>query len=137
MKMNSPSVMLAGLILFSLGLTTGLFAGSADSDQRQQKHRSDLSGAPGMEVIASIAEYLPGDRLGQHFHHGVEAAYVVQGASLQNAQGKVIQLPDGASVLNLREVEHGGFEVLGNRSLKLFTVHIVDKDKPIYQFSGN
>lgn len=135
MKTSTLLTMVCGVFLFSLGLATGLIASSGDSDQRLEKHRSDLSGAPGMEVIASTAEYLPGERLERHFHHGVEAAYVVQGASLRTAAGKTMQLPDGASVLNLREVEHGGFEVIGKQSLKLFTVHIVDKGKPIFVYS--
>jgi quercetin dioxygenase-like cupin family protein len=36
-----------------------------------------------MEVIASVAEYKPGDSLGLHSHYGVEVAYVLQGASVQ------------------------------------------------------
>ena len=30
--------------------------------------------------------------------------------------------------------EHGAFKVLGDTRLKLLTVHIVDKDKPLYDF---
>jgi hypothetical protein len=29
----------------------------------------------------------------------------------------------------------GGFKVVGDTSLKLFTVHIVDKGKPLYDYS--
>ncbi len=43
-------------------------------------------------------------------------------------------LATGASLLNLRDAKHGGFKVVGSASLKLFTVHVVDKNKPLYEF---
>ena len=71
------------LSLFGLGFTAGLVAQSAsDSPQRVEQKRTGPSGAPGMEVIASIAEYKCGEGIEQHMHHGVEAAYVVQGAQV-------------------------------------------------------
>jgi quercetin dioxygenase-like cupin family protein len=123
----------AGLALFGLGWATGLIAQTAtDSPQRVEQKRADLSGAPGMEVIASVAEYQPGDALPRHFHHGVEAVHVLQGAQVQPPGKDAMPLPTGATLLNLREVSHGGFKVVGESSLKLFTVHVVDKGKPLY-----
>ncbi|HMC14272.1 MAG TPA: cupin domain-containing protein, partial [Albitalea sp.] len=84
--------------------------------------------------IASIAEYKAGDAIDVHLHHGVEAAYVVQGASVQVPGKEAMMLPTGATVLNLRDVKHGGFRVVGETPLKLFTVHIVDKGKPLYDY---
>ncbi|MFC6519202.1 hypothetical protein ACFQAT_04825 [Undibacterium arcticum] len=43
-------------------------------------------------------------------------------------------LETGTPILNLRDVPHGGFKVIGDGSLKLFTVHVVDKDKPLYDY---
>lgn len=37
--------------------------------------------------------------------------------------------------MNLRNAKHGSFKVLGDTSLKLFTAHIVDKGKPLYDYS--
>ena len=127
---------LAGLVLFSFGLATGLVAQTtSDSAQRIEQKRTELTGAPGMEVIASIAEYKPGDGIDLHLHHGVEAAYVVQGASVQATGREPMMLSTGATTLNLRDVKHGGFKVVGDTSLKLFTVHVVDKGKPLYDYS--
>ncbi len=96
---------LAGLILFTLGLVTGLVAQTiSDSPQRVEQKRTDLTGAPGMEVIASIGEYKPGEAIDTHIHHGVEAAYVVQGASVQVPGRDPMMLPTGATVMNLRDV---------------------------------
>ena len=124
------------MALFGLGLTTGLVAQTYnDSRQRVEQKRTDLTGAPGMEVIASVAEYKNGDAIDLHIHHGVEAAYVLQGGMVQVPGKEPMPLPTGASLLNLRDVKHGGFKVVGDTPLKLFTVHIVDKGKPLYDYS--
>jgi quercetin dioxygenase-like cupin family protein len=136
MKVNTLVRSLAGVLLFGVGVVTGLVAQtSSDSPQRVEQKRTDLSGAPGMEVIASVAEYKPGDSIGLHTHHGVEAAYVLQGASVQLPGKDPMALATGATVLNLRDVKHGGYKIVGDTSLKLFTVHIVDKGKPLYDYA--
>lgn len=130
----------AGLLLFALGTATGLATQPAvtppanDSPQRVEVKRADLSGAPNMEVVVSTAEYKPGDMLNLHSHHGLEAAYVVQGSEVQVAGKDPMSLATGASLLNLRDVKHAGFKIVGSSSLKLFTVHIVDKGAPLYDF---
>ena len=136
MKKTLAIHVLAGAALFGLGLTTGLVAQTYnDSRQRVEQKRADLSGAPGMEVIASIAEYKNGDAIDLHIHHGIEAAYVLQGGMVQSPGKDPAPLPTGVSLLNLRDVKHGGFKVVGDTPLKLFTVHIVDKGKPLYDYS--
>jgi quercetin dioxygenase-like cupin family protein len=127
----------AGILLFGLGVATGIVAQTkTDPPQRVEQKRADLSGAPGMEVIASTAEYKPGDVIDLHFHHGVEAAYVVQGARVQTPGKDPVTLATGATIMNLRGVKHAGFKVVGDTSLKLFTVHVVDKGKPLYDYSN-
>ena len=124
------------LTLFCMGIASTLIAQTlTDSPQRIEQKRADLSGAPGMEVIASVGEYKPGESIDLHIHHGIEAAYVVQGATVQAPGRDPSPLPTGASLLNLRDVKHGGFKVVGDTSLKLFTVHVVDKGKPLYDYS--
>ena len=126
----------AGLALFGAGLATGLVAQTTgDPPQRVELKRSDLSGAPGMEVIASVHEYKTGEAIELHLHHGIEAGYVLQGAMVQSPGKDPAPLPTGASLLNLRDVKHGGFKVVGDVPLKLFTVHIVDKGKPLYDYN--
>jgi quercetin dioxygenase-like cupin family protein len=119
MKVNTLVRSLAGVLLFGVGVVTGLVAQTSS----------------GMEVIASVAEYKPGDSIGLHTHHGVEAAYVLQGASVQLPGKDPMALATGATVLNLRDVKHGGYKIVGDTSLKLFTVHIVDKGKPLYDYA--
>jgi quercetin dioxygenase-like cupin family protein len=135
MKVHTSVRSLCGALLFGLGVATGqLTQTSTDSPQRVEQKRTDLTGAPDMEVIASVAEYKPGDSVGLHTHHGVEAAYVLQGATVQSQGKDPMTLPTGATFLNLRDVKHAGFKIVGDTSLKLFTVHIVDKGKPLYDY---
>jgi quercetin dioxygenase-like cupin family protein len=109
-------------------------AQAQDSPQRKELRRVDLSGAAGMEVISSISEFRPGEELPRHLHHGVEAGYVVQGAMVQNPGQPPTMLATGAPILNLRDVVHGGFKVVGPGNVILFTVHTVDKGKPLYDW---
>jgi len=103
-----------------------------DLPQRKEWKRADLSGAPNMEVIISFSEYKPGESIPLHFHHGIEAAYVIEGGMVETPGKPAIALQTGAPAIALRDAQHAGFTVVGDKTLKLFTVHIVDKGKPIY-----
>lgn len=135
--MRKPIIVrtLTCLLLFGAGVATGLVAQTlGDSPQRVELKRTDLSGAPNMEVIASTGEYKPGEGIDLHFHHGIEVAYVLQGASIQLPGKAPAALATGTTLLNLRDIKHGGFKVVGETPLKLFTVHVVDKGKPLYDY---
>jgi quercetin dioxygenase-like cupin family protein len=98
---------------------------------RNELKRTDLTGM-NMEVVLSTAEYQPGEVIPLHIHHGEEAFYVLQGATVETSDGKQIKLATGAGSINLRNVPHAGFKVVGETPLKLVTVHIVDKGAPLY-----
>jgi len=135
MKKATAILSLSGAMLFGLGLATGLTAQTlTDSPQRKEHKRTDLSGTPNMEVIASIVEIRPGESSNLHVHHGVEAFHVLQGTSVQAPGQEPTMLPTGLTSLNLRDVKHGAFKVVGETPLRLLTVHIVDKDKPLYDY---
>jgi|SRR6478735_4625932 len=131
--MRSP----ARLLLPAIFLVAGMWVGTtspapAQEATRTELRRTDLSGAPGMEVVLSISELKPGDELPAHFHHGVEAGYVLSGGMVKPADKPAYELATGASLMNIRDVMHGGFKVVGDRTVKLLTVHVVDKGKPLY-----
>ena len=65
---------------------------------------------------------------------GEEAVYVLEGATLGLPDGKEIPFPTGVATLNARDVPHAGFKVVGDKTLKMLTVHIVDKGKPVTEF---
>jgi len=123
------------IALFALGATTTLVAQTlTDSPLRKEQKRADLSGAPGMEVIESITEYQKGDRVELHLHHGLEAAYIVQGSMVQPDGKSPVMQATGTVLLNLRDAKHGGYTVVGDTPLTIFTVHIVDKGAPLYDY---
>jgi len=102
-----------------------------DLPGRTELSRTDLTGAPSMEVVQSLTELKPGDILAAHSHHGVETVYVLEGGEIESAKGKSM-LETGASSVNLRDAVHGGFTVVGGNTIKLLTVHVVDKNRPLY-----
>jgi len=109
-------------------------AQSQDLQQRKELKRVDLSGAQNMEVVSSVSTFKAGDEFPRHLHHGVEAGYVVQGAMVQLPGQQPTMMQTGAPILNLRDAVHGGFKVIGPGNLILFTVHTVDKGKPLYDW---
>jgi uncharacterized cupin superfamily protein len=102
-----------------------------DSPYRKELKRADLSGT-NMVVITSINEIPPGQSSMLHIHHGEEAFYVIDGGTIELPDGKQVPLPAGVTNVNVRDVPHGAFKVVGDKPIKYLSVHIVDKDKPLY-----
>ena len=73
----------------------------------------------------------PGSSIERHTHPGEEAVYVLNGATLEWPDGKEVSRPTGEAEINVRDVPHAGYKVVGDKPLKLLTVHIVDKGKPM------
>ena len=133
--MNIPRLLMALVLGTATAvLCTAAATGTADLPQRVELKRTDLSGAPGMEVITSIAEFRTGESIPRHSHHGIETGYVLQGTMIQMPGKDPTMMATGSTILNLRDVPHAGFKVVGETSLKLLTVHVVDKGKPLYEW---
>ena len=113
-------------------LAAALPTAAQDSPNRKEMRRADLSGAPGMEVILSVSEYKPGEAISKHFHHGVEAGYILEGGKVGAPGTAGTDLATGAPIMNLRDALHGGWTNVGASTIKLLTVHVVDKGKPLY-----
>ncbi len=114
-----------------VGLLIAMPLSAQQEIKRTTLHRADLSGAEGMEVISSILEVQPGATIPRHFHNGIEAGMVLEGGMLENPGSEPQQLAEGTNIFQLRGVLHGGATVVGEKTLKIFTVHIVDKGKPL------
>ncbi len=122
---------------FSIAMLVGIVVGAApiwaqDLAGRKELRRTDLEGAPGMEVVLSLVELKPGDEMPSHFHHGVETGYVLEGGLVEMPGKPASAMEPGTPILNERGVAHGGFRVVGDKTIKLLTVHVVDKGKPLY-----
>jgi quercetin dioxygenase-like cupin family protein len=131
MRLGRSGVFVAASV-FAVSLAATAY--SQDLPQRKELKRVDLSGAAGMEVVSSVSTFKAGDEFPRHLHHGVEAGYVVQGAMIQLPGQQPTMMQTGAPILNLRDAVHGGFKVVGPGNLILFTVHTVDKGKPLYDW---
>jgi quercetin dioxygenase-like cupin family protein len=128
MSVPSRGTLVAGFALALVALPSFL---CAQELKRTELKRTDLTGT-NMEVILGITEIPPGVTLPKHFHHGEEAFYVLEGATVQMPGQAPRTIAAGAGGINIREVPHGGFQVVGDKPLKLLTVHTVDKGKPLY-----
>lgn len=117
--------------LAALG-SAALPVAAQETTTRKELRRVDLSGAPGMEVILSITELRPGDEIPAHLHHGIETGYVLEGGMVEAPGRPAYAIETGSPIMNLRDIAHGGFKVVGDKTIKLLTVHIVDKGKPLY-----
>jgi len=124
----------SAFLLAAVTFTSSAWAQANDMQQRKELQRADLSGAPGMEVILSISEYKPGDAVNLHLHHGVEVAYIMEGGMVQAPGKDPIELKTGGSGVNLRDAPHAGWKVVGDKSIKIITTHVVDKGKPLYDW---
>ena len=98
---------------------------------RQELKREDVAGT-NMEVVISVVEAQPGELLARHIHHGEEAFYVLQGATVETPDGKQIKLETGSAGINHRDVPHAGVKVVGDTPFKYLAVHVVDKGAPLY-----
>ena len=101
----------------------------AQSITRDELKRADLTGKD-MDVIVTVVTVPPGVNLPKHIHPGEEAVYVLEGATLELPDGSQRQFPTGTATNN-RDIPHAGFKVAGDKALKMLTVHIVDKGKPV------
>ena len=106
-----------------------------DLPQRQELKRADLTASNDMEVITSISEIKRGETIPRHYHHGIETGYVLQGTMVQLPGQAPTMMQTGSAIMNLRDVPHAGFTVVGDQPLKLLSVHIVDKGKPLYEWT--
>lgn len=103
-----------------------------DLPQRQELKRADLSSE--MEVVTSVSEIRKGETVPRHSHHGIETGYVLQGSMVQLPGQAPTMMQTGSSFMNPRDVPHAGFTVVGDQPLRLLTVHVVDKNKALYEW---
>ena len=75
------------------------------------------------------------DEVAAHLHHGHEAGYFREGGMVQSPGQPPRMIPIGQPIWNLRDVVHAGYKVVGDKPIRLVTVHVVDKGKTLYEIS--
>ncbi|MEQ8357600.1 MAG: cupin domain-containing protein [Kiloniellaceae bacterium] len=123
--------------LVFVGIVVGVFSVQALHAQGQvdrvELHKGDLTGTSGTEVIMATLELQPGATVPRHFHNGDEFLYVLEGGSFQAPGQDPAAFTAGVALQFPREAPHGGFTVVGDKNLKVLTVHVVDKGKPLVE----
>jgi quercetin dioxygenase-like cupin family protein len=114
-------------------VSTALFA--QDEPWRHEIRRLDVPGAPDKQIVVEMNEFKPGEGLDRHSHPGIEQGIIIQGAMVQQPGKDPVMFPTGALLSNMPDVVHGGFKVVGDTSLKAFSVYVVDRDKPLYKWA--
>ncbi|GLS43495.1 cupin domain-containing protein [Methylobacterium brachythecii] len=116
-----------------LALATALLGGpvSAQEVKRTDLGRSPLSGDESKEIVMQLVEIPPGATSRRHFHNGQEAFYVMEGGKVQLPGKDAIDRAAGEHGINQREVPHAGYTNVGDKPIKILSVYIVDKDKPL------
>jgi hypothetical protein len=113
---------------FAFGIAT---SATAQELKRTELSRTDLTGVDGKEVVVSMLEAPAGSTSVRHFHHGDEVLYVLDGAMIQ-VPGQEPQARMTRSVgYNKREIPHAGYKLIGGKPLKLLSIYIVGKGKPL------
>ena len=104
---------------------------AAGKIERKVLTQTPLTGQPNTLVIVARLTAHPGAVLPKHTHFGDEFLYVLRGGKVRLDNGKVQNLPTGASVHFPRGKVHGGFVVIGDKPILTLTTHNVDKGKPL------
>ena len=113
------------------GVLLALTAGACAQEVRKREiSRAPLTGTD-KEIVMTETEVPVGATSPRHTHPGEEAFYVLQG-SMTQVPGQAPSLREtGSGGITAREVPHAGYKVVGDRSLKIINVYIVDKGKPL------
>src|SRR5262245_22828595 len=94
--------------------------------------RSDLTGKH-MDIIVNLFEVPPGASVARHIHPGEEVVYVLEGGTLEQPDGRILNFETGTTIIYGRAVPHAGVKVIGDKPLKMLNIFIVDKGKPLTQ----
>jgi len=92
--------------------------------------RADVCGKSNYEAIMAISELPPGGVGDKHRHHGVEVAYVLDGAITIEAEGRSTTYKAGEVIKNDNEAAHGAKNT-GSTTARSLAVYVVEKSKPL------
>ena len=119
--------------LIALSVVALAVAGTALAQQTAIKRTplQKVEFPEGFVSVSGIAEVPAGAFAGRHTHPGVELSYVLEGEIDLIVEGKPDQhLKPGDSYQMAPEVPHD-VKVTGDKPLKLLSVYVVDKTKPL------
>jgi quercetin dioxygenase-like cupin family protein len=118
-----------------LGLALACFSGVAAAQEikRAELGRGPVSGDDTREIIMQLVEFPPGATSPRHFHNGEESFYVLEGGMVQVSDKEPRERLAGEKGINARGVPHAGYTVVGDKTIKILSVYVVDKGKPFQE----
>ncbi|MCJ2136569.1 cupin domain-containing protein [Methylobacterium sp. J-026] len=108
-------------------------AAAAQEVKRTELGRQPVSGDESREIVMQLVEIPPGATSRRHFHNGEEAFYVLEGGLAQMPGQPSKERPAGERGINRRGVPHAGYTVVGDRTVRILSVYVVDKGKPLQE----
>ncbi len=92
--------------------------------------RKDIS-MPGREAVVARVEVAPGTFAGRHTHTGEEIGYLMEGEGEVLIEGQpALKLKPGESFIVPAGAKHDAHNT-GSTPMKMVTVYLVEKDKPL------
>jgi len=109
---------------------TPLAVATPSAITRTVLHTADFPDA--FQTIQAYVVIAPGAKAAAHTHPGVELGYVLDGEADLYVQGQPKQhVKAGDSFMNPAGVPHGAINTSATKPLKIVSVYVVDKTKPL------
>ena len=87
--------------------------------------------APDARATLTRVTLAPGATSPRHVHNGEESFYLLEGGTVQMPGKAPKERPAGEHGINARGVPHAGYTVVGDRTIKILSVYVGDKGKPL------
>jgi quercetin dioxygenase-like cupin family protein len=117
--------------LCTVAISADVFAQELPPGRREIR-RMDVPGAPDKQIVVELNEFKPGEGLARHSHPGIENGIILQGAMMQPDGKQPFKVETGTLLQNLPDVVHGGWKIVGDTSLRAFSVYVIDRNRPLY-----
>ncbi len=101
--------------------------------KRAELDRATVTGREDLEIITQLVEFPPGSVSPRHVHHGEETFFVLEGGTVQEAGRPPRERVPGEHGVIPRGVHHSGYTVIGHRTIKVLSVYVVDRGKPLQE----
>lgn len=94
--------------------------------------QTDVVGMEGKEVVVQLSEFAPGAKSGKHSHPGHEVAYVLEGSTIREIEGRPPTPAKSGDIFYIpARVVHETKNASATDPLKLLVFRIHEKGQPI------
>jgi quercetin dioxygenase-like cupin family protein len=135
MRLSKQSV-LKGVAILTFGAVLGvgldrLVTAQAELFKRTPLQKVDDPGAANYDVVMGSADVLPGGTSGMHWHHGLEASYVIDGEIVVQVEGQPDRTVKAGEPFKIDPTKHHNAINKSSKPTKILAVYIVEKGKPL------